>query len=342
MESEFSQLFNTSWNLHRISPLHHGKDCETLIDPASLKLYATRLRDYLTGDVFAGLETGPSAAEDNSFSKTGPLRECLWQPITRSSRDERAAIASIKGILVILNYEKISYKAALLSEISSTSGPDGQSPKSTSLPLLLTKCSNPVRQGFISFLSANFDSYCSALRLPSKFLCMGLETFIDEFHSVREQSGPTAEDAIKELHLTLAFSSSIAPALRSLNINISRSSLTDFLRDNSSSSKSRTLKEKLRNPLIGNLTSYIETHLAMKLDLDGSSQDKILRQHIRLSKISCAPFVLGNEGRMKLVVDIDLSDDDELFARSQSILYASEMLLLKVIRRAVIGEDEAT
>ncbi|KAJ5132610.1 hypothetical protein N7448_006768 [Penicillium atrosanguineum] len=313
------QLFNTSWTLHRLSPLHHGKDFETLLDnPAALKAYATRLRDQLTGDILAGLHASATTAEDDALSKTGALKKCLWQSISA---------------------------AALLADAE----PENQREGSTFFPLLLTKLPNALRQTFISFLSTNFDTYCSNLRLPSTFLCKGLEDFVDELRNGRGPSGRSAanetiEEGIKELQLTLAFSPSIAPALRTLNITISRASLIAFLRDEAPKSK-RTLKQKLRSPLIGNLTAYLETHLAMQLDLDGSSQNQTSRKHVRLSKIACAAFVLGGEGRMKLVVGAEPAADDQPDdAREQSspALHASEMLLEMVVRRAIIGDEKTT
>lgn len=341
------QLFNTSWTLHRLSPLHHAKDHVTLLDnPTALKAYATRLRDQLTGDVLAGLHASATTADDDALSKTGALRNCLWQPLAERSSQQGGApdtltAVSLPGILVTLEYENISYKAALLADPESASRAHTQREGSTHLPLLLTKLPAPLRQTFITFLSANFDTYCANLRLPSGFLCTGLETFIDELCGSVTRSAATdvVEGVIRELQLTLAFSPSVAPALRSLNVGISRSTLTGFLRDESSE-RQRTLQQKLRSPLIENLTSYLETHLAMKLDLDGSAQNKLARQHVRLSKVACAAFVLGSEGRMKLVVDSDLTEDESV--QRSSTVQARVSLLRMVIRKAVIGDQTIT
>jgi hypothetical protein len=339
------QLFNTSWTLHRLSPLHHGKDFETLRDnPAALKAYATRLRDNLTGDVLAGLHASATTAEDDALSKTGSLKQCLWQSISGDAQGGRSS-PSFPGILVTLDYENITYKAALLADTESESQREG----STFLPLLLTKFPNALRQTFISFLSANFDTYCSNLRLPPTFLCKGLETFVDELRNGRGPSGrsvanETIEEVIKEMQVTLAFSPSIAPALRTLNVTIARSSMIDFLRDEAPKSK-RTLNQKLRSPLVKNLTAYLETHLAMQLDLDGSSQNQVSRKHVRLSKIACAAFVLGGEGRMKLVVGAEPAADDEsdnAQEQSSPAVHASELLLQMVVRRAIIGDQTTT
>ncbi|KAJ6096311.1 CENP-A-nucleosome distal centromere subunit CENP-L [Penicillium sp. IBT 16267x] len=348
-----SQLFNTSWTLHRLSPLHHKKDCESLLNnQAALNTYATRLRDQLTGDVLAGLHSTASAADDDALSKTGALKECKWRSISAGSStrdaalDRRDANVSFPGILVTLEYENIAYKAALLAELESNSQLDPPREGSTFLPLLLTKCPNALRQTFISFLSANFDAYCAPLRLSSAFLCKGLETSVNELRTGLGDSGANeiVEEVIKELQLTLAFSAMIAPALRTLNVSISRASLTGFLSNGNTTSR-RTLKQKLDSPLIANLSTYLETHLAMQLDLTGSSKNQAAKQHVRLSKISCAAFVLGGEGRMKLVVDVaraESQDGDDAPPKDRIALRASETLLRAVISKAVVGDQTAT
>ncbi|KAJ5760451.1 CENP-A-nucleosome distal centromere subunit CENP-L [Penicillium odoratum] len=347
--ASYSQLFNASWTLHRLSPLHHKKDCESLLNNQSaLNTYATRLRDQLTGDILAGLHSIANTADDDALSKSGALKECRWQSIasgssTRNTASRRATTTSFAGILVTLEYENIVYKAALLAEPDSNSQ-DLSQEGSTFLPLLLTKCPNALRQTIISFLSANFDTYCAPLRLSSAFLCKGLESFVEE---LRADSGNSAndvvEDVIKELQLTLAFSALIAPALRTLNVSISRASLTGFLQQKNISK--RTLQQKLSSNLIENITSYLETHLAMQLDLNGSSKSRAAKQHVRLSKASCAAFVLGGEGRMKLVVDVaraEGQDEDEASVKDRLALRASETLLRAVISKAVVGDQTAT
>ncbi|KAJ5793477.1 CENP-A-nucleosome distal centromere subunit CENP-L [Penicillium paradoxum] len=347
------QLFNTSWTVYRLSPLHHGKDCETLLDnQIALKTYATRLRDHLTGDVLAGLQTSTGATDEDALSKTGALKDCLWQPISpqSSARDEETSSSqeiTFPGILVTLEYENITYKAALLADTGSS---PNQRTGSTSVPLLLTRFPTALRQTFLAFLATNFDTYYSSLRLPSSFLCAGLDTYVD---ALRTQGGSgdndTAEDVIKELQLTLSFSPSIAPALRSLNVSVARASLSGFLRDQSGQSapKSRTLQRKLQSPLIANLTSYLETHLAMKLDLDGSSSNQTAKQHVRLSKVACSAFVLGSEGRVKLVVAADRDMDEESASqvrrdKGKLAFEAGELLLRSLIRKAALGDNPAT
>ncbi|KAJ5211305.1 hypothetical protein N7491_011126 [Penicillium cf. griseofulvum] len=350
-QADSRQLFNTSWTIHRLSPLHHGKDCETLLDnQVALKTYATRLRDHLTGDVLASIHTSTGAADDNTLSKAGALKDCLWRPLApQSARDDapsRSQNTTFPGILVTLEYENIIYKAALLAD--SKSSPN-QRTGSTSLPLLLTRFPTALRQTFLTFLSTNFDTYCSPLRLPSSFLCAGLETYVDTLRTKQPSTSDTVEEVIKELQLTLSFSPSIAPDLRSLNVSVAHASLAGFLQDHPKqlAPKSRSLQHKLRSPFIANLTSYLDTHLAMKLDLDGSSSDQAAKQHVRLSKVACAAFVLGSEGRVKLVVvaDRDTGDGDESSrvrgGKNKLAFEAGECLLRSVIQKAVL-EDHST
>jgi hypothetical protein len=127
--------------------------------------------------------------------------------------------------------------------------------------------------------------------------------------------------------------------LKTLNVSVSRASLAGFLRDQSAP-KSRTLRQKLQSPFIANLTEYLETHLAMKLDLDGSSENQVSKKHVRLSKVACAAFILGSEGRLKLVVAADQDDGDEDEAKIP--FEAGGAILRSIIRRAVIGDQTAT
>lgn len=332
------QLLNTSWTLHRLSPLHHGDECQSLLNnPTALNTYATRLRDQLTGDVLAGLQAGISGAgagggadEDDTLSKTGTLKSCTWETI--SHLEGHGDDDNSRGILIVLEYENITYKAALLAAPPTTSTTTTQSKGSTSLPLLLTKCPSPLRHILITFLSTNFDTYCSPLRLPSHAMCDGMDVYVNTFLENDDTTSTTMlQDVVKDMQITLWFPPSVAPALRSLNINIPRATFGEFLR-NSPASTSH-LDSNSSSPFLSGLSAYLEKHLAMKLDLRAPG-----KQPVRLSKIACGGFVLGSEGRMKLVArsgqEGDGSDDDD---RLQ--LRAAEMLLRDVLNRAVVGEN---
>lgn len=346
--SDLQQLWNTSWTLHRLSPLHHGKEFHSLLgNQAALRTYASRLRVQLAGDLFSSAHTplnAPGAVDDDIFSRTGPLKDCVWE--TLSAPSTQATSEKLSGILVTLEYENITYKAALLA------APDGRRisarrQQSTQLPLLLTRFPNPLRQTFISFLSANFDTYCSVLRLPSTFMYTALGMYIDMLmagdHDGASDSYRMFEDTIKETQLTLSFAPPVAPALRSLNINLPRGSFMDFVRKSNSNSGSTHQKVSV----LTGLSTYLEKHLAMKLNLGDLAHS--VNQPVRLTKIACGSFVLGSEGKMKLVAPSgqagSSSEDGATAARESKdslLLRANEALLQAVIRRAAMSGDEQT
>lgn len=348
MAPNIHQLLNTSWTIHRLSPLHHEKEFPTLLgNTAALQTYASRLRDQLTGAVFAGLGLqpgGPVGGEDESLSKTGSLKNCNWEMLSAWSQltDDGGGSTSPAGILVTLEYENIVYKAALLADPGIRSAQEEEE-ESTYLPLLLTRLPNPLRQTFISFLSSNFDTYCSTLRLPQGFLCSTLERYFNIFTSNAQTEGlDMLGDALKDLHLTLSFSNSVAPDLRTLSISIPRGSLTTFL-------SATPASEGGQHPFLANISSYLDKHLAMNLDLSsrsGTAQPTPTQKHVRLSKIACAAFVVGGEGRLKLVLPKSAGSHlygDEAEMRSEKerlVLRASVALLHAIIRRAAAGQHQ--
>ena len=368
------QLLNTSWSLHRLTPLHHGNESRDLIhNPAALKTYADRLRDHLTGGLIGGYPIAD--AHDSGLSKTGLLKRCSWERLSGWShstfrQNPEDGNDYTMGILVVLEYEFMTYKAALLARPVHKEG-EGEGPvgrrggrprrgavdeaarsrkqQSTHLPLLLTRLPNALRQSFISFLSASFDTYCTPLHLPSDFLCSGLETYLRAVVAHPLSTSGTfdsvelLENAIKEIHLTLAFSPSVAPALGLLNISIPRENLIRFISLEESDRSEDPTDRVMRGSLLKGLNTYLEKHLAMKVDLMvDSASHSLAKRHVRLAKIACGTFVLGAEGRLKLVlVRPDAAARNEAGrGRKDSdrpILKASEDLLHAVISKAIIG-----
>jgi len=351
-------LLNTSWTLHRLSPLHHDKEFQTLLDnPTALNTYAARLRDQLTGDVLPGLQTtlsaGGVADGDDTLSKTGALRSCTWEGIpqfddTFTSESEGQAHGQT-GILIILSYENTTYKAALLASPENQNQNQSNRKGVTPLPLLLTRTPTPLRQTLLSFLSTTFDTYHSPLRLPAPFMCAGLDTYVNKFlSSGAHDAADILRDVLRDVHLTLAFSGAVAPNLRSLGVSVPRGSVGGFLRGNSAGGDDG-------GSFLGRLEGYLEQHLAMKLDFGirggiGNGVN-LAKQHVRVSKIACGGFVIGSEGRMKLSADwgrqgggTGNGDDSQaspmLSEKERLELRASYALFLGVLRRAVAGEGQ--
>ncbi|OAX81267.1 hypothetical protein ACJ72_04395 [Emergomyces africanus] len=318
------ELFTTSWTLHRLAPLYHGKECETLLDnPEGLKLYETRLRDLLRGDAFRGAQVGVEGvgAMDDIISRAGHLKSCRWDVLPTWSHwneeqslledpDQAASIIDPEvsaGILVTLEYENITYKAAMLT------GPDGyhDSRKNvTFLPLLLTRLPNLLRQTFISFLSTSFDTRCSILRMTSSFLCETFEKYLSTLNRA-VSSRALVEKVIKETQLTLSFSPPVSPALKTLDVLIPREPLRAFLTHGTKILTDKSINQPVqaRNrgkkrshidtttpasehdgpsaPFLAALAAYFDANLAMKLDISNFYKDPTDAQtpQVRLSKI---------------------------------------------------------
>ncbi|KAI2894940.1 hypothetical protein CBS76997_345 [Aspergillus niger] len=379
-----TSLLNTSWILHRLSPLHHGRDFDSLVNnPAALKFYATRLRDQLTASSFplALQSSGPlPTTDDDSLSRTGALQSCTWESISSLSfsdtgherdpengsqapdgpqsraRTQRSAPSHTPspqggGILVKLEYENATYKAALLTlsslpafQTEATSKPRTRTRSQTQthathLPLLLTRFPAPLRQTFVSFLSSTFDTYCSPLRLPSRFIGTALNTYINTLNSEDGSGSMDVVEIVKELHLTLSFPASVSPDLRTLNVTIPRDSLGGFLDVGNNGTGSEL-------NVLAVLSSYLEEHLAMKFDLSGGNAEPTPKEqdYVRLSRTACGGFMLGGDGKLKLVAAPPVGDNDgsntAADRKNLLALRACEVLLSDTLRRAEMSEDE--
>ncbi|EHA23241.1 hypothetical protein ASPNIDRAFT_207161, partial [Aspergillus niger ATCC 1015] len=348
-----TSLLNTSWILHRLSPLHHGRDFDSLVNnPAALKFYATRLRDQLTASSFplALQSSGPlPTTDDDSLSRTGALQSCTWESISSLSFSDTGHERG--GILVKLEYENATYKAALLTlsslpafQTEATSKPRTRTRSQTQthathLPLLLTRFPAPLRQTFVSFLSSTFDTYCSPLRLPSRFIGTALNTYINTLNSEDGSGSMDVVEIVKELHLTLSFPASVSPDLRTLNVTIPRDSLGGFLDVGNNGTGSEL-------NVLAVLSSYLEEHLAMKFDLSGGNAEPTPKEqdYVRLSRIACGGFVLGGDGKLKLVAAPPVGDNDgsntAADRKNLLALRACEVLLSDTLRRAEMSEDE--
>jgi hypothetical protein len=353
------QLLGTSWTAHRLSPLHHGRS--SLLGNADvLETYAKRLRDLLAGDVLRGVQialTANSASSDDALTKAGVLIDCRWETLPTWAywgdndgnlvNDSDVPMEKIMGILITLEYENITYRAALLV------GPDGYRPRSidkrrkqsTYLPLLLTRMPNALRQTFVQFLSTTFDTYCAVLRLSSGFLAAMLDLYMTSLTADEKNSAAISrsmlEAVVKETQLTLSFAPSIAPSLKALDINLPRETLSTFAVGSSTQAASGSR-------FLASLAQYLDKHLAMNVEFSHSWDPKTSTNgsnpHFWLSKVASGAFVLSADGRFKLVASPDRhasggDDDNDDDARiGRLIQKANEAVLQALVRRAV-GDD---
>lgn len=289
-------LYNRTYNLYRISPLHHG-DAALLNEP-SLRTHAKRLKEQLKGDSVRGVQVDFAASDETA--KLGPLEECAWDTIGdedawidqhRQSVDPDASQLTAalgpgkaRGIEVTLEYEKQSYNALLLRDPGVTSSPNGF----TSLPLLLVKMPGPVRDIFLNYLRTAFDAHVAPLKLPSSFITSSLEMYLRHLSSAT--STQSISDVIRQLHVQLAFPTTTT-LLKHIEITIAGADVPGFV------SRGKLLKDGRNTPFTTALSHYLSSHLA--LDLWHS------KAHI--SRISCNSFHLGTE-RLKLSAPDPLGD----------------------------------
>ncbi|KAJ4287737.1 hypothetical protein N0V90_012441 [Kalmusia sp. IMI 367209] len=319
-------LYNRSYLLYRVSPLHHGDT--PLLNDRSLKTHAKRLREQLKGDNVRGVEVDFAGTQD-ALPKLGPLEECDWDVIgdedawidrQRQLVDPDASqlttvvpAEQARGIEVSLRYEKQSYNALLLRDPRVTASPDGF----TSLPLLLVKMPSAIRDIFLNYIRTGFDAHVAPLRLSSAFVTSSLETYFR--HLSADNSGQSAQDVIRQLQVQLSFPNATT-LLRHLEVTIAGRNVAGF------PSRGRLLKDVKEMPFTAALSAYIKKHLALDIS----------HPKVQVSRISCATFTLGTD-RLKLmapdILDTSSLEDSSMPDASGSQL-AIEEFYASLVREA--------
>jgi Kinetochore complex Sim4 subunit Fta1 len=361
-------LYNTTLTLYHLSPLYRSGASSLLVN-AILVQHARHLKDLLTGEVLRGVRVGFATGGDEGLARAGKLKECRWrvlgdetswieQELRRRERgdetmrgatpdEEDLDLEDVVGIHIEVEYEKITYMAALLRNTSSGTTEDDNG--FTRLPLLATRMPAPLRETFLDYLSTTFDTHVSQLKLPSEFLTSSLEKFVADVTTPSQ--GDTDEEevrarellhslrnTVKDLAVTLSFTAPISPLLRSIEISISKADIPGFIAQGKkiqpSEPPKRGLKRKhdrtlttteVSNPFTRAFSQYINTHLALSLT----------HPDIRISKIACGAFALGAEGKVKIFPPIDSEKAGEATARSQT---ATTGFLHGLIERATLRE----
>jgi hypothetical protein len=289
-------LYNRTYHLYRISPLHHGEP--PLLLDRTLRTHARRLKDQLKGDNVRGVQVDFAGAEDTA--KLGPLDECRWEligdedawidrhgPLVDPEASQLSAALSpqgARGLQVSLEYERQSYNALLLRDPAVTSSPEGF----TSLPLLLVKMPGPIRDIFLNYLRTTFDAHVAPLRLPSPFITSSLETYFK--HLAASTSTQSIQDVIRQLQVQLTFPTTTS-LLKHIDITIAGADVPGLVH------RGKLLKDTHNKPFTAALSHYLKRHLALD----------ILHPKVHISRISCNSFHLGTE-RLKLVAPDTLAD----------------------------------
>src|SRR6187402_2061806 len=69
-------LYNTTFSLHRLSPLYTGSNVP--LNNTTLRQHAKRFRDLLAGEVLRGVRVG-LGPEDDTLARVGALQTVTWR-----------------------------------------------------------------------------------------------------------------------------------------------------------------------------------------------------------------------------------------------------------------------
>ena len=252
--------------------------------------------------------------DDEGLSRSGPLKECRWTLLhndgqstedeaQEAGRNRRAdGLGLTEGIHVEIEYEKMTHSALLLR---STTERGASVPGELYLPLMLSRMPLSLRGVFFDYVAVTFDTRIEAVYLSSQFTGNALEAFIGE----TLQEGPGALlKLVKDVQLSLGFKAPVHSTLRNLDVAIRKDDVSGFLsRGQAMLKESRdpaeTVASRLRNP--GAFMAAVHQYLVDNLALD------MMHGDVYISKVACASFALGREGKVKLYPPTFADDDGE-------------------------------
>jgi hypothetical protein len=293
-------LYNTTFTLHRVSPLHTGTT--NPLDNTTLQQHARRFRDILAGDVLRGVRVG-LGPEDDVLARVGALKSVTWQVLEdedlwnmdeETRMDTTMGLAAGKGILVQVSYEMMLYRAILL-------GPDQQCGQDESMvdvgqegfqhfPLLLTRMPGSLRETFTDFLATTFDARVAILRLSGPYLATTFEKYIfdccmgedgEEVDLV--ESSRNLRKVVKDVQVLIGFDFPTTSSLQTIEFHIGQEDIPRLV-------QTGKRIENMESPFMNALSIFVKTHLALDIKHEG----------VRVLRIACGAFVLGVEGRIKL------------------------------------------
>ncbi|KFY34137.1 hypothetical protein V494_07024, partial [Pseudogymnoascus sp. VKM F-4513 (FW-928)] len=289
-EQPIYPLYNTTYTLHRLSPL-------SSLPPSSLPAHARALQDILTGSSLRGVRIGLDAS-DTALSRAGALKSVSMRPLR--SPEGWAAIHTTDettlpddtdedgswGVIIEIVYEKAGYTAILLRDITHPPPSSAADGAPTHLPLLLTRLPPPLRTTLLEFLTTRFDAHASPLHLSSSFLKKALGGYIDALSA----SGGDVKNTLRDIVISLAFppdpnietDDGGRGDLKGIDVTISRDDVSEFLEHGNTAAG-----EAPEHAFWAALGKYTSHHLA--LDMSHPATEVV--------KIACGAFVVAKEGR---------------------------------------------
>ncbi|KAI5778568.1 kinetochore complex Sim4 subunit Fta1-domain-containing protein [Geopyxis carbonaria] len=160
-------LLDTTYTLHRLSPLHSFPP----LKPTTLAPHAKVLLSQLRGAVLRGIRIADDPLGDAQLSRAGALKSITWLPLPPLVA---GATPAPIGVRIELRYETITYSALLLGGVSRVRV-DGAF---THLPLLLCRMPRAPREALESYLTTTFDATVRPLALPPAHLRSALDGWV--------------------------------------------------------------------------------------------------------------------------------------------------------------------
>ena len=315
-------LYNGTFTLHRLSPLHHPV-APSLFVQETLLAHSRRLKEALNGDILRGVRVNfHNQAESTAI---GLLQNCHWRSLLleTTSQVDLLGFPGVEGIHIELEYKTNVYTALLLRSFAIE---EPVIPGETRLPLLLTRMPTTVRDVLLDYLTPTFDVRIEPMRLSSQFMEKTLERILE---AVRPYEAPAFEMQVKGVQLVLSFKAPIAPNLKNLTIDVKREDVLTFLNRGramiwgqaSDGDRSRS------GPFMCSIRDYMKDQTALDMN----------HGLVTVSRLACAGFVLAADGKVKLATPVTQTvlGDETADSRSNQPLHVllMEQLLVKAQER---------
>jgi hypothetical protein len=324
-------LYSTTFTTHRLSPLFHSN---IILDNKALRQYASQFHDVLTGEVLRGVRVG-LGVDDEILARVGALKTVRWNLLKNEEDWEPGADETQMngddttiqerghtGILAEIIYERSTYSAILLYD-AEKQGRD-EIAGFSHYPLLLTRMPGPLRETFLDFLAATFDTRASVLKLPSHFLAETAENYLANITSTEngtldtEPATRVLRTVIKDILITLSFDvPGMTSSLKAMDITISKDDSWNMIKSGKKllgvvDGQKNGNNAKVPRPFTRALRHYVDAHLGLKLE----------DPRVKISRVACGAFVLGTEGKIKLSTPPTVSDDDDVQSKATRALLA--------------------
>lgn len=276
-------LYNTTYTLHRLSPLYAFP---ALASTADLTHHAKSLLSILRGDVLRGVRVrDDNNDDDNALGRAGILKSVTWKSLPLPSRwlqepddsepddSDSDADTHPQGIVITFVYEKAVYTSLLL--LSHLVAPAIEADEFTSLPLLLTRLPKSLRATLLSYLASTFDTLPQTLPLDSSALKKLLEAWLECMFSDDESGGGAGKD------IQIVFSAPVA-SLKAITITIPRADVGGFFhRGKRMVAVGEGEGEEGEGAFFGALRHYAKAVMGLDIAVLG------------VMKVACGGFVLG-------------------------------------------------